>query len=60
MLKQYQSLKERTFSIEENDSYSLLIRLGIRPDKARELIDMYSEERIRQNILHTSYRFFKY
>src|SRR5690606_6854051 len=36
----------------ENDSYSLLIRFGIRPDKAREIMDTYSDERIKENVFY--------
>lgn len=36
----------------ESDSYSLLIRMGIRPDKAREVLNTFSEERVKENIIY--------
>lgn len=36
----------------EKDSYSLLIRFGIRPDKAREVLNTFSEERVKGNIIY--------
>lgn len=36
--------------LQDKDTYQMLIRFGIRPDTAREMNTIYSEERIRENI----------